>query len=138
MIILHALKHEKAQAHASQLTPFVIPSGIAKELTSMMQTWLMNKAACPPAIRQEPDNMLNLLDVDFWLWYQKVIPKGMACAFRIRFWEAFSAPRTYDILTVLRSDLLEANNRVAKSNGNDVGGTWLQLMCCTLPKHLCP
>ena len=71
MIISHALKHKKAQAHASQPTPFVIPSGIAKELTSMMQTWLMNEAVCPPAVRQEPDNTLNLLDVDFWLWYQK-------------------------------------------------------------------
>ena len=69
MIILRALKHEKAQAHASQPTPFMIPPGIVKELTRMMQTWLMNKAACPPAVRQEPDNMLNLLDVDFWLWY---------------------------------------------------------------------
>ena len=83
MIILHALKHEKAQAHASRPTPFMIPSGIAKELTSMMQTWLMNEAACPPAVRQEADNTLNLLDVDFWLWYQKVTPKGMARAFRI-------------------------------------------------------
>ena len=27
-IILHALKHEKAQARASQLAPFVIPDGI--------------------------------------------------------------------------------------------------------------
>ena len=93
MIISRALKHEKAQAHASWPTPFVIPSGIVKELTSMMQTWLMNEAACPPAVRQEPDNTLNLLDVDFWLWYWKVTPKGMACAFRIRFWEAFSAVR---------------------------------------------
>ena len=77
----------------------MIPSGIAKELTSMMQTWLMNEAACPLAVRQEPDNTLNLLDVDFWLWYQKVTPKGMAHAFRIRFWEMFNAPRTYNILT---------------------------------------
>ena len=68
-IILHALKHEKAQARASLPTSFMIPPGIAKELTSMMQTWLMNKAACPPVVRQEPDNTLNLLDVDFWLWY---------------------------------------------------------------------
>ena len=82
-----------------QPAPFMIPSGIAKELTSMMQTWLMNEVACPQAVRQEPDNMLNLLDVDFWLWYQKVTPKGMACTFRIRFWEMFSAPRMYDILT---------------------------------------
>ena len=77
----------------------MIQPGIAKELTSMIQTWLMNKAACPPAVRQEPDNTLNLLDIDFWLWYQKVTPKGMARAFKIRFWEMFNAPGTYDILT---------------------------------------
>ena len=35
-IILHALKHKEAQAHASQPPPFVMV--IAKELTSMMQT----------------------------------------------------------------------------------------------------
>ena len=68
MILLHALKHEKAQAHASKPTPFMIQPGITKELTSMMQTWLMNKVACPPAVRQEPESTLNLLDVDFWLW----------------------------------------------------------------------
>ena len=94
-IILCALKHKKAQAHASQPTPFMIPPGIAKELTNMMQTWLMNEAVCPPAVRQEPDNTLNLLDVDFWLWYQKVTPKGMAHAFKIRFWETFNTPGTY-------------------------------------------
>ena len=33
---------------------------------------------------------------------------------------------------------LGADNGVAKSNGGDVGGTWLQLMCCALPKCLCP
>ena len=77
----------------------MIPPGITKELTSMMQTWLMNEAACPPAVRQEPDNTLNLLDVNFWLRYQKVTPKGMADAFRIRFLETFNAPGTYDILT---------------------------------------
>ena len=49
-IISHALKHKKAQAHASQPTPFVIQPGITKELTSMMQTWLMNEAACPPVM----------------------------------------------------------------------------------------
>ena len=68
-IISRALKQEKAQARASRPAPFVIPPGIAKELTSMMQTCLMNEAACPPTVKQEPDNTLNLLDVDFWLWY---------------------------------------------------------------------
>ena len=65
MIISCALKHEKAQARASRPAPFVIQPGIAKELTSMMQIWLMNEAVCPPTVRQEPDNTLNLLDVDF-------------------------------------------------------------------------
>ena len=46
-IILHALKHKKAPPHASKPAPSVIQPGIVKELTSMMQTWLMNKAACP-------------------------------------------------------------------------------------------
>ena len=86
-ILLHALKHKKAQAHASKPAPFVIQPGIVKELTSMMKTWLMNEAACPPVVREEPDNTLNLLDVDLWLWYQKVTPKGMAHAFKIKFWE---------------------------------------------------
>ena len=109
-IISRALKHEKAQACASWPTPFMIQPGIVKELTSMMQTWLMNKAVCPPAVRQEPDNTLNLLDVDFWLWYRKVTLKGMAHAFKIRFWEMFNAPRTYDILT---------DNQYKLPNSND-------------------
>ena len=84
----------------------------------------MNKAACPPAVRQEPDNTLNLLDVDFWLWYQKVMPKGMACALRIRFWETFNAPRTYDILT---------DNQYKLPNSND-GCMWLRAPT-TCPKR---
>ena len=76
----------------------------------------MNEAACPPVVRQEPDNTLNLLDVDFWLWYQKVIPKGLARAFRIRFWEMFNAPGTHDILT---------DNQYKLPNSND-GCMWLR------------
>ena len=34
-ILLHALKHEKAQACASKPAPFMIQPGITKELTSM-------------------------------------------------------------------------------------------------------
>ena len=116
MILLCALKHEKAQACASKPAPFMIPSGIVTELTSIIQTQLMNEAACPPAVRQEPDNTLNLLDIDFWLWYQKVTPKGMACAFKMKFWETFSTPRYCDILT---------NNQYKMPNSND-GCMWLR------------
>ena len=40
--------------------------------------------------------------------------------------------------SLLWTEILEADVGVAKSDGGDVGGTWLQLMCCALPKHLCP
>ena len=40
----------------------------------------------------------------------------MACAFRIRFWEMFNAPRTYDILT---------DNQHKLPNSND-GCVWLR------------
>ena len=76
----------------------------------------MNEAACPPAVRQEPDNTLNLLDKDFWLWYQKVTPKGMAHAFKIKFWEMFSTPGYYDILT---------DSQYKMPNSND-GCMWLR------------
>ena len=39
---------------------------------------------------------------------------------------------------LLHGDLSGTDDGVAKSDGGDVRGTWLQLMCCTLPKHLCP
>ena len=39
---------------------------------------------------------------------------------------------------LLWTEISGADNGVAKSDGSDVGGTWLQLMCCTLPKCLCP
>ena len=110
MILSHALKHEKAHTHTSKPTPFMIQPGIAKELTSMMQTWLMNEVACPPAVRQEPDNTLNQLDEDFWLWYQKVTPKGMAHAFKIKFWDTFNIPGYYFILTVGQYKLPNSND----------------------------
>ena len=39
---------------------------------------------------------------------------------------------------LLCGDLLGPDDGVAKSDGSDVGRTWLQLMCCALLKCLCP
>ena len=43
-----------------------------------------------------------------------------------------------DAQSVLQTDLLKAVSGVTKSVDGVVRATWLQLMCCTLPKHLCP
>ena len=65
VIINRINKHEKALARANTTPPFVIPTGIAKELADAMQVWTLNESACPPAIRQLPDCTLHLHDVDF-------------------------------------------------------------------------
>ena len=70
----------------------------------------MNEAACPPAVRQEHDNTLSLLDVDFCLWHQKVTPQSMAHAFKVKFWETFNTPRYYDILIDSQYKMLNSSN----------------------------
>ena len=42
------------------------------------------------------------------------------------------------VKNLLWAGLPKANDGIAKSDGGDVRGTWLQLVCCTLPEHLCP
>ena len=39
---------------------------------------------------------------------------------------------------LLRGDLGGLMMELLSPIGGDVRGTWLQLMCCALPKHLCP
>ena len=41
-------------------------------------------------------------------------------------------------VSMVQTEMLKAIDGVTKYNGSDVGGTWLQLLCCTLPKCLCP
>ena len=66
-IINHMNKHEKALARANTTPPFMIPTGIAKELADAMQVWTLNESPCPPAIRQLPDHTLHLHNVDFYI-----------------------------------------------------------------------
>ena len=46
VIINRINKHEKALARANTTPPFVIPTGIAKELADTMQVWTLNESAC--------------------------------------------------------------------------------------------
>ena len=56
----------------------------------------------------------------------------------VRYMISYTSSTLAYIASVLWTGIPEANNGVAKSDGGDVRGTWLQLMCCALPKHLCP
>ena len=59
----------------------MIQKGIIKEFVDIMQVWILNDSACPPAVRQLPDGMLNLHDVDFYIWMKNILPKEDAAIF---------------------------------------------------------
>ena len=92
-------KHEKALARANTTPPFVISTGIAKELADAMQVWMLNESTCPPAIRQLPDHMLHLHDVDFYIWQKKISPKKDSKVFKLQFWKLFVLNDWFKILT---------------------------------------
>ena len=88
-IINHMNKHNKALAHVNTTPPFVIPTGITKELADMMQVWTLNESVCPPAVKQFPDHTLHLHDVDFYICLRKILPKEDNKAFKLQFWKLF-------------------------------------------------
>ena len=99
VIINRINKHKKALVHANTIPPFVIPTGIAKELADTMQVWTLNESACPPVIRQLPDHTLHLHDVDFYIWLKKISPKEDSKVFKLQFWKLFTLNDWFKILT---------------------------------------
>ena len=59
-IIYCMIKHERQQNGAKTAPPFMIPNGITKELADMMQVWILNKSASPPAVRQLPNDTIYI------------------------------------------------------------------------------
>ena len=88
-IINRMNKHEKTLVRANTTPPFMIPTGIAKELADVMQVWTLNESACPLVVRQLPDHTLHLHDVDFYIWLKKISPKEDSKVFKLQFWKLF-------------------------------------------------
>ena len=63
----------------------MIQKGIMKELADIMQVWILNESACPSAVRKLPDSMLNLHDIDFYIWMKNISPKEDAAIFKQEF-----------------------------------------------------
>ena len=59
---------------------------------------MINESACPPAIRQLPDRMLHLHDVDFYIWLRKISPKEGNKVFKTQFWKLFQLDNLFKIL----------------------------------------
>ena len=92
-------KHKKALVRANTTPPFVRPTGITKELADAMQVWMLNESVCPPAIRQLPDWMLHLHDVEFYIWLKKISPKEDSKVFKLQLWKLFALNDWLKILT---------------------------------------
>ena len=92
------MKHERQQNHAKTTPLFIIPNSITKGLADMMQVWILNEFACPPAVTQLPDSTLNLHDVDFYIWI-KILPKEDILVFKQQFWHLFAVPDWLNTLT---------------------------------------
>ena len=55
----------------------------------LLRGWQLNPNGVPPAIRQEDDGTMNLLDVDIWMWVQVIAPKVAAPTFKWVIWKLF-------------------------------------------------
>ena len=99
VIINHMNKHEKVLAHANTTPPFLILTGITKELADAMQVWTIKESTYPPMIRQLPDQTPHLHDVDFYIWLRKISPKKDSKVFNLQFWKIFALNDWFKILT---------------------------------------
>ena len=93
------MKHKRQQAHAKATPMSMIPAGIVTELADMMQVWSLNESTCPAAIRQLPDNTLNLHDEDFYIWMKRISPKEDIKIFKQQFWHLFRVSWWFNTLT---------------------------------------
>ena len=98
-IITHMSKRKKQQHCAIAIPPFMIQSGIMRELADAMQAWILNESTCQLAVRQLPNSTLNLHDVDFYIWMKKISPKEDASVFKQQFWHIFTVPDWFNTLT---------------------------------------
>ena len=66
---MHAIMRRLCEAYQSKKPPcFMIREGTPDDMQSMLHAWQHNPEGVPTAIRQEDDGLLNLSDVDIWMW----------------------------------------------------------------------
>ena len=59
----------------------------------------MNPNRVPPAVCQEEDRSMNLLDIDIWLWVQIIAPSVAPVAFKQVLWRIFQEKGQWATLT---------------------------------------
>ena len=66
---MQAIMRRLREAYQSKKPPcFMIREDTPNDMQSMLHAWQCNPGGVPTAIRQEDDGLLNLSDVDIWMW----------------------------------------------------------------------
>ena len=65
----------------------------------LLRGWQVNPDGVPPAIHQEEDGLMNLLNVDIWLWMQTIAPSIAPVVFKWVLWKIFQEKGQWATLT---------------------------------------
>ena len=58
----------------------------------LLRGWQLNPHGVPPAVCQEDNGTMHLLDIDIWMWVQLLALKAAASTFRWMIWKLFQQP----------------------------------------------
>ena len=79
-------------SQATNVSLIIILLSTPVDTQPMLRGWQLNPHRVPPAICQEDDGTMHLLDVDVWMWVQVIAPKTTAPTFRRMIWKLFQQP----------------------------------------------
>ena len=72
---MHAIMRSLHEAYQSKKPLcFTIREDTPDDMQSMLHAWQCNPEGVPTAIQQEDDGLLNLSDVDIWMWLKIITP----------------------------------------------------------------
>ena len=84
-----ALRRIQLQTQSENATLIKILSMTPTDTLPLLRGWQVNPDGVPPAVCQEEDRSMNLLDVDIWLWMQTVAPSIAPVVFKRVLWKIF-------------------------------------------------
>ena len=87
-----ALRRATQHSWATNVSLIMILPSTPVDTQPMLRSWQLNPHGVPPAVRQEDDGTMHLLNVDVWMWVQAIAPKTAAPAFWRMIWKLFQQP----------------------------------------------
>ena len=87
-----ALQRITQHSRATNVSLITILPSTPVDTQPMLRGWQLNPHRVPPAVRQEDDGTMHLLDVDIWMWVQAIAPKIAAPPFQQMIWKLFQQP----------------------------------------------